>query len=93
MSAGGCHPCMSVLGDVLLVPVILLLTYLSRFPLNGGSVRHWASIAAAVTSWQHPLAVETWPRSLPASPLGKGVTNQRLFDYMAIKHNKMGWDR
>ena len=32
--AGGYHPCPSVLGDILLVPVILFLTLLSRFPLE-----------------------------------------------------------
>jgi len=81
---------MSVLGDVLLVPVILFLTLLLRFPLNGGSVCHRASVAATVTSWQHP--VETGFRSLQAGPLGKWVTNQMLFGSSTIKYNKMRWD-
>jgi len=91
MFAGGCHTYVSVLGDILLVPVILFLTLLSRFPLNGGSVRHRASIAATVTSWQHP--VETRHRSCRLVHWGRDLQTRSYYDYGTIKiqQNGMRW--
>jgi len=90
MFAGGCHPCPSVLGKVVLVPLILFLTPLSRFPLDW-----WLCPPPGIHHcYGNTLSgpVETGLRFLRASLLGKWVTNQKLFVYRDIKYNKVRWD-
>jgi len=65
--AKGCHPYLSVLGDVLLVPVILSLASSSRFP------REWPFFPALGIHRYHcdtlaVLPAGTWPRSLWVGP-------------------------
>jgi hypothetical protein len=63
--AKGCHPCPSVVCDVLYVPVILSLAS----PLEW-RFRRRACVAAAVRPWQS--SPWTGLRSLRASPVGEG---------------------
>ena len=87
--AKGCHPCLSVLGDVLFVPVNLSLAPPSGFPPECVAIRLRASVAAAATPWG-PSQWREGSDLCGLVPFGRRATNEKLL-YATIKQDKMGW--
>jgi len=87
--AKGCHPCLSILGDVLFVPVILSLASPSRFLLQWqfcpvpGMRRRCCCCCGTLPVL--PVGIER--RSLWASPFVEEGQNEKLL-YMTINTTK-----
>jgi len=81
--AKGCHPCLSVLGNVLFVPVNLSVAPPSGFPPECVAIWLWASFAAATTPWEPSQWMEG-SDLCGLVPFGRGATNEKLL-YATIK--------